>query len=200
MEEYPVYIIKGNRMNPENEAQFESLVERAQSGEEEAFTNLYNLCFDKIYRFIYYRVSHKQTAEDLGEEVFLKAFKNITKINKHQSFEAWVYKIAHNTVIDYYRSKKLVVSLDEVENTLTYESNIIDTLHLEDEQKLLLELLKELPSDQQTILKLKFFEDLSNESIAMLLKKNEGAIRVMQHRALAKLKLLADSHFKKHHP
>lgn len=166
------------------------LVTKAQDGQEQAATELYNLFFDKIFRFIYYRVGHKETGEDLTEEVFTKAFTSLANLKEPNAFEGWLYQIARNKVIDYYRSKKIVIALDEIENTLEYETNIIDTVNLEFQQKLIVKVLKQLPSDQQKVIKLKFFEDLTNAEIAQLLEKPEGAVRVIQHRAINKLKNL----------
>ena len=166
------------------------LVIRAKQNQDGAFSEIYDLYFKKIYTFIYYRVSHKEIAEDLTEEVFIKIYEKISKLSDPRLFEGWLYQISRNRVIDYYRQKKTLVSLEEVENTLVYESNILDTLHLKDQQKTLLRLLSELTPEQQTIIKLKFLEDLSNEEISQIVKKSEGAIRVIQHRGIAKLQEL----------
>src|ERR1700690_2325323 len=93
-----------------------SLLAKAKKGEDAAFGDLYNLYFKKIYQFIYYRVGHKEVAEDLAEDVFLKAFTKISSINQSGAFSGWLYQIARNQVIDYYRQKKLTVNLDEIEN------------------------------------------------------------------------------------
>lgn len=168
----------------------EALLNQAKNGSSDAFAALYNLSFDKVYRFIYYRVSHKETAEDLTEEVFIKAFAGIKDLQKYKAYEGWLFAIARNKVIDYYRSKKETVDLVEVENSLLYESTVLDTLQLESDQKKLLETLTKLPAEQQMILRMKFFEELSNSEIAAALHKSEGAIRVLQFRALANLKKL----------
>src|SRR3989344_2331792 len=94
------------------------LLNKAKSGENTAFGELYELCFDKIYRFVYFRVGHKEIAEDLTEEVFIKAFENLHTLNQSSSFEAWLYQIARNKVIDYYRSKQMLTNLDDVEHSL----------------------------------------------------------------------------------
>src|SRR6185295_14138396 len=142
------------------------LLAKAKAGEEAAFGEIYNLFFKKIYQFIYYRVGHKEVAEDLAEEVFLKAFAKINSVLDGNSFVGWLYQIARNIVIDYYRQKKNVVALEDVENTLEYETNVVDIVNLESQQKILLKLLKELGAEQQIVLKLKFFEDLTNTEIA----------------------------------
>ena len=174
----------------ENQDALALLLTQAKNGQESAFAEIYDLYFKKIYRFIFFRVSHKEVAEDLAEEVFLKAFSKINSINKNRSFEGWLYQIARNLVIDYYRQKKTTVSLEEIENIVEYESNLVDTINLDQQQKTLLKLIKELTSEQQVIIKLKFFEDLDNEEIAEALQKSEGSIRVIQHRAITKLQEL----------
>ena len=171
----------------ENAQELAQLVQKAQAGSEAAFGQVYDLLFQKIYRFIFYRVGHKEVAEDLAEEVFIKAYGKLSALDKPEVFLGWIYRIARNTVIDYYREKKLTVSLEDVENTLEYETNTVDLLQLEYEQAVLLKLLKELGAEQQTVIKLKFLEDLSNAEIASILNKTEGAIRVIQHRAITKL-------------
>jgi RNA polymerase sigma-70 factor (ECF subfamily) len=174
----------------ENSDALAPILAKARAGSQAAFGEIYNLYFKKIYQFIYYRVGHKEAAEDLAEEVFLKAFSKIGSVLDGNSFVGWLYQIARNIVIDYYRQKKNVVALEDVENTLEYETNVIDIVNLESQQKILLKLLKELGAEQQIVLKLKFFEDLTNSEIAEMLHKNEGAVRVIQHRAIAKLQEL----------
>jgi RNA polymerase sigma-70 factor (ECF subfamily) len=189
MESYNVYTISST--NLEGTSDFlQSLLQRAKAGEQAAFGQIYDHFFKKIYTFIYFRVGHKEVAEDLTEDVFLKAFGKILSISKDGSLEAWLYQIARNRVIDYYREKKFTVALEEVENTLEYETNVIDIVNLQRQQMIFLKLLKELGAEQQIVLKLKFLENLDNAEIAELLHKNEGAIRVIQHRAIAKLQEL----------
>ncbi len=168
------------------------LLTQARTGSDAAFTELYDLFFEKIYRFIFFRVGHKEVAEDLAEDVFIKAFSGLKTLQKDSVFESWLYQIARNRIIDYYRSKKLIIPLDEVEHTLEYETNVIDIVNLEAQQKIFIKLLKELSPEQQTVIKMKFLEGLENEEIAAMLDKPEGTIRVIQHRAIAKLKSLIE--------
>ncbi len=171
-----------------------ALLNLVKSGDSAAFGKLYDLYFVKIYRFIYYRVSHKETAEDLAEEVFLKVHSKLSGLAEEGAFEGWLYQIARNLVIDYYRKQKMTVALEDVENTLEYESNVIDVLNLEQQQKTLLRLLKLLTADEQALVKMKFFENLENSVIAAVLNKTEATLRVMQHRTISKLqKLIKDN-------
>lgn len=182
--------VNSNSLSPLSDRML-SLLTKAKTGDDGAFTELYNLYFEKIYRFIYYRTSHKEVSEDLAEDVFVKAYEKISTIKDEKSFEGWLYQIARNTVIDYYRSKKQTLPIEEFENLLQYESTVIDVIDLQSQQKTFLKLLKELNSEQQQVIKLKFLEDLDNYTIAKMLHKSEGAIRVIQHRAITKLKELA---------
>lgn len=189
MDKSSVYIF--STLNPPGQNRLSSdTFGKAQKGSQSAFGDIYNQFFKKIFTFIYYRVNHKEVAEDLTEEVFLKAYAKIGSVRDEQAFVAWLYQISRNLVIDYYRAKKIDVSLEEVENTLVYESNIIDALNLGQDQKILLDCLAKLPAEQQIVLKLKFLEGLENETISEMLNKSEGAIRVIQHRGINKLKEL----------
>lgn len=168
----------------------EQIIAKAQDGVNDAKTEIYETYHLRVYKFIYYRVSHKETAEDLTEDVFVKAFAGIGKLSEPKAFEGWLFQIARNLVIDYYRRKKQLIPLDCVENTLEYDTNVVDIINLQLEQSILIKLLKELSDEQQSVIKMKFFEDLDNITIAALLNKTEGAIRVIQHRAINKLKEL----------
>ena len=165
------------------------MVQKAKLGDEKAFGELYELYFDRIFRFIYFRVNHKEIAEDLAEDAFIKAWTRIHHV-KGASFGGWLYQIAKNTVIDHYRQKKTLVDLQEIENIIEYEQNIVEQTNMQIEQKRFMALLRQLTPEQQIVIKLKFLEDLENSEIAELIAKTEGSIRVIQHRAIQKLQEL----------
>jgi RNA polymerase sigma-70 factor (ECF subfamily) len=165
------------------------LILEAKNGSEYAFGQLYELYFDKLFKFIYYRVSHKEVAEDLTEDVFIKAWTSIKTV-KEDSFSGWLYQIAKNKVIDYYRQKKTVVDIEDIENILESDVNLSEATNTVLDQKLFRTVLKQLTPEQQIIIKLKFIEDMDNLEIAELISKSEGSIRVVQHRAILKLQEL----------
>ncbi len=170
----------------------------AKAGQQEALADIYEAYYLRVYRFVFYRVSHKETAEDITEEVFIKAFNSIKNLEKLEAFEGWLFQISRNLVIDYYRKKKQLVPLDSIENTLEYDTNVVEIINLQIEQSILIKLLKELNEEQQSVIKMKFFEELDNSAIATILNKTEGAIRVIQHRAITRLKeIFKDSLSKK---
>lgn len=175
-------------INPNPIGKITEILVLAKAGQQEALADIYETYFVRVYRFVFYRVSHKETAEDITEEVFIKAFKGLKNLEELDAFEGWLFQIARNLVIDYYRKKKQLVPLDSVENTLEYDTNVVEIINLQLEQSILIKLLKELNDEQQTVIKMKFFEELDNSAIARILDKTEGAIRVIQHRAILKLK------------
>lgn len=159
-------------------------------GDESAFGQIYDLYFEKVYRFVYYRVNHRETAEDLVAETFIRVWDKVSEIEGPGSFNGWVYQIARNLVIDHYRSRKITIDLEYLENFLEYEDNVVDKTNLQFQEKIFLEALKKLSSDQQLVIKLKYLDELTNPEIAKILDKSEGAIRVIQHRAITELKKL----------
>lgn len=174
-----------------NETEIARLVERAAGGDFRAFGELYSIYLDRIYRYVFYQVKDKMTAEDLTEEIFLKAWKAVKSYKgKGQSFSAWLYRIARNHAIDDLRARGRCTSL-EVETTAA-----VGNPEQEAEGKLmqrkLLETISYLPPQQKQVIILKFIEGLDNREIEQIMGKNQGAIRVMQMRALATLRQRLD--------
>lgn len=172
------------------ETELKNYLQKAQSGNQEAFGAIYDHFAEKIYRFVYFRVGHKEVAEDVLSDSFVKAWQKINQINSPEALSGWLYQIARNNIIDYYRLKKELVPLDEVEEILIDEVNPVDTVNLNFQQKKILAVMNQLSIDQREVIKYRFFEDLTNEEIAYVLGKTEGAVRVLQHRAILKLREL----------
>jgi RNA polymerase sigma-70 factor, ECF subfamily len=166
------------------------IIQRAQRGEKDAFGLVYDAFSEKIYKFIYFRVGHREIAEDILSDTFVKAWSKLNQVSGSKTFSAWVYQIAKHNIIDYYRLKKTTVDLEDVSDVLVDLANPIDELNLQLEQKRILSILDQLSTEQQQVIKYRFFEDLSNEEIAQIMNKSEGAIRVLQHRAIIRLKQL----------
>ncbi len=167
----------------------EKFVKKAKKGDAEAFGFLYDKYLDAIYRFIYLKLDNKADAEDLTQQVFLKAWENIDSYEiKNFPFSSWLYRIAHNLVIDYYRanSNHPQVGLEMADKNENEDQN--DFIEKKLQILSVKEALKKLPQIQQSIIIMKFIEEFSNKEIAQILGKSEGAIRVLQHRALKQLK------------
>ena len=165
------------------------LVLQAQSGNSEAFGQLYDAYMERIYRFVYFRVEDQQTAEDITSQVFLKAWNNLDRFSFNRTpYLAWLYTIAHNAVIDHYRTRKVTTALEDVQLSQQDHSEAVENeIDLNSEMKVIKEALQTLTDDQQKVLTLKFIEGMSNNEIALHLGKREGAIRALQMRGLQAL-------------
>jgi RNA polymerase sigma-70 factor, ECF subfamily len=177
---------KKSRMPLANEQQ---LVLQAQAGNSEAFGQLYDAYMERIYRFVYFRVEDQQTAEDITSQVFLKAWGNLDRFRFSRTpYLAWLYTIAHNAVIDHYRTRKVATALDDVQLSQPDHSEAVENeIDLTVEMQSVKSALQTLTDDQQKVLTLKFIEGMSNNEIARHLGKREGAIRALQMRGLQAL-------------
>lgn len=160
------------------------LVRQAISGDSEAFAQLYDAYIARVYRYIYFRVTDDHAAEDLTSQVFLKAWESLDRYQMSSSpFVAWLYTIAKNLVIDYYRTKKESVPLEDV-HTVTSHETPVDEVESRFDLQAMRDALQFLTDDQQQVLILKFIAGLPNENIAKIMNKREGAVRALQMRAL----------------
>lgn len=175
----------------DKQKEIEKLALQAQKGDSAAFGKLYDNFAESIYRYVFFRVSNQQDAADLTETVFLKAWENLHQYNKKDEnnlFSAWIFRIAHNLVIDHYRLGKQIQELTEDyidERTGHHPIDKAEQALSSDNLKRGLAGLKE---NYRQIIVLKYINDLSNEEIANVLKKNEGSVRILQFRALKALK------------
>ncbi len=161
---------------------------QAKAGDSDAFAQLYDGYVERIYRYIYFRVSDDETAEDLTSQVFLKAWEHLDRYQPGESpFLAWIYRIARNQVIDYYRVHKEFISLEEIATLASDNQSVVEAVQILFDMKTVRDAMKYLTKDQQEVVVLKFIAGLSTEDIASMMKKREGAIRALQMRALQTL-------------
>ncbi len=164
------------------------LVLRSIKRDQDAFGQLYDRFVDKIYKYIYYRVNSKTEAEDLTAHVFLKAWEAIGNYQwTDRPFGAWLYRIAHNIVVDHFRTHRDTASLDDPLATEQIGSDFEDVVEQQLNADTLKAALSRLTHDQQEVIILKFLEGYSTAEIAAILGKQEGAVRTLQHRALTRL-------------
>ncbi len=151
------------------------------------FTDLYDQYADKIYNFIYYRTSHRETAEDLTSRTFIKAWENINQFNEQKgAFSSWLYSIARNNVIDHYRKEKATMDIDLVLD-LSSNENVEDATHAKVQLDKVKEYLKELPQEQQDIVIMRVWDDLSYKEIAAILQKSEASTKMSFYRTMEKI-------------
>jgi RNA polymerase sigma-70 factor, ECF subfamily len=177
-------------------ARMMDLVERAQAGEAEAFGRLYDQYCDTVYRFIYYRVNSKATAEDLTSETFLRALRRIGTFTwQGRDFGAWLVTIARNLVADHFKSSRFRLEvttgemLDANEVARSPEDSVLEALS----NDALLDAVRQLNPQQQECVTLRFLQGFSVAETARVMGKNEGAIKTLQYRAVRSLaRLLPD--------
>ncbi len=166
----------------------ENLVRRAQHRDQEAFAQLYEEHFDKIYRYVTLRIGNATEAEDMTQQVFLNALQSISSFKwKGIPFSAWLFRIAHNQVVDYLRRKKrTAVPLDEslASNDNNPQSVVEQKLDIEQ----LLLATKRLTEAQREVISLRFAGELSIAQVAKAMGKSQGAIKALQHSAIVALR------------
>ncbi|MDP3712934.1 MAG: sigma-70 family RNA polymerase sigma factor [Mycobacteriales bacterium] len=169
-----------------------ALVQRAQAGDAEAFGELYDRYVDLVYRYVYYRVSSAQLAEDLTSETFLRALRRISSFTwQGRDVGAWFVTIARNLIADHYKSGRyrLELTTDDVSESgaaLVTEGPEMAVLEAM-QNKVLLEAVKQLGPEQQECIVLRFLQGLSVAETAQAMGKNEGAIKALQYRAIRTL-------------
>ncbi|MBT4937017.1 RNA polymerase sigma factor [Candidatus Peregrinibacteria bacterium] len=173
-----------------NKKHIESLVKKAQEGEAQAFGEIYDIYIEDIYRFVFYKVGQREIAEDLTEDSFLKAWEKLDTFEqtKHP-FSSWLYRIAKNKVIDYFRKEK--VSIEELNIDIADER--METKKSAEQyfnQKLLQKSLVHLPETQREVVVLRYVNELSHKEISEVVGKSEIAVRTLLSRGMAKLKEL----------
>jgi RNA polymerase sigma-70 factor (ECF subfamily) len=165
------------------------LVQRAVEHDAGAFGKLYDMHVDRIYKHIYYRVGNEADAEDLTQQVFLKAWQAIHRYKKTTSpFIAWLMTISHNQVIDFYRTRKDKAYIEAEILADGPASRPEQTTEANFEQQHLRRAILRLGGDEQQVVILRFIEGFEFAEIASVMKKKEGNVRVILHRALVKLR------------
>jgi RNA polymerase sigma-70 factor (ECF subfamily) len=159
------------------------------SGDPDAFATLYDAHVEQIYRFVYFRVGDEQTAEDLTSQVFLKAWDKLSSYQiRGLPFRAWLFRIARNSIIDYYRTFKETTSLEpdviaRPDPAADVDDRVAQRLQAEEIRLS----LQHLTEDQRQVVTLRFIEGLSTSEIAQVMGKREGAVRALQMRGLQAL-------------
>jgi RNA polymerase sigma-70 factor (ECF subfamily) len=172
------------------------IVERAIDGDGDAFGELYLHYLDAIYRYVYFRIGNPEDAEDLTEQVFLKAWEALSGYQDFgHPFSSWLYKIAHNMVIDHHRLKKPLESIQRPHllDWPSRQSAVLKRVIEAEDYASLAQAISQLPDEQQQLIILRFIEGLEHAEIGQIMNKRAGACRMMQSRALAALNRLLKS-------
>lgn len=161
-------------------------ISRARDYDPIAYGEIYERYFNGVYKFIYYRIGDQNLAEDMTMTVFVKALEAIDTFTfRGVPFSAWLYRIAHNLIVDNYRRQPKQPMLSLEEKLITTGEDSATVLDSEFTHQALKQALSVLTDDQQRVLLLKFVDGLNNQEVGRVLGKTEGAVKSLQHRAIA---------------
>ncbi len=166
------------------------LIALAQRGDRAALSELYNRHVDRIHQYVRYRIGDEQTAEDITAEVFLRAIESLGRYDDRGApFAAWLYRIAHARIVDYWRRsrRQQTAPLEDplLQDSLVSDDEVLDYDVLQ--HRSLLTALQQLTDDQQNVIILRFLQGLDIITVAGILGKTEGAIKALQRRGLEAL-------------
>jgi RNA polymerase sigma-70 factor (ECF subfamily) len=166
-----------------------NLLERAKQYDDTALGELYDRYAPLIYSYVYRRVGDAHLAEDLTGDVFVRVIQAIQAERFwHTSFQAWLYRVAHNVVVDHYRRQPPATELEFDEQMIATEEDPASTVAGRLSHQRLRAAINRLTPGQQQVLALRFGEGMTTRETAHIMDKSVGAIEALQHRALAALR------------
>jgi RNA polymerase sigma-70 factor (ECF subfamily) len=187
----PFHVIKGDDDVWSVSADQEAILERASRADPTALGALYDQYADRIYAYIYHRVGQPEIAEDLTGQVFMRMLEAVrTGRGWRSSFSGWLYRIAHNLVIDHYRrrGKVTLVDIDDATPVRATHGDPVRTTEIQFDRENLRAALALITEEQAQVITLRFLEDQSIAEVAENLNKTEGAIKALQYRAVLALR------------
>lgn len=171
------------------------LVKRAREGDNEAFGQIYDCYAQKIFRYIRLKIQNREEAEDALQEVFIKAFRGLNGLNMEKlNFPAWLYKIASNTVNDFFRKKYRAPEITPIDENFDPPSRVSleKDFSVNWDWNLARASFSQLPEIYKQVLELRFIQGFSLTETADILKKSNLSIRLIQYRALKKVKIILE--------
>jgi RNA polymerase sigma-70 factor, ECF subfamily len=189
-------VFKGDSTRKEEDPRSEppeqqALLDSAKRAEPAALGMLYDQYIDRIYAYIYHRVGQADLAEDLTAQVFMRMLEAVRTGHGWQtSFSGWLYRIAHNLVIDHYRrrGRATFVDIEDAAPMQAHSGNPVESTESQFERQRLRQALAELTEEQAQVISLRFLEDLSIAEVAVIMQKTEGAVKALQYRAVLALR------------
>lgn len=176
--------------SPDDDA-IDALVRRAAAGDADAFAGLYDAYAPRLRRFLRHQLGDADVAEELLQRTFVKMIEALPRYrSRGLPFGAWLFRVARNAVIDHRRTSHPAASLDAAAEQAATRGDPVVAAERHQDQAVLRAALDRLPADQREVLVWRFFADLSPAETAGLMGRSNGAVRALQHRALAALAVL----------
>ncbi len=174
-----------------DEENIQNLVNLIKNGNKDAFSDLYDIFVEPLYRYLYFSVA-KSDIDDMTMTIFIKVWEKIAsyKDQKKASFKSWFFKLARNSVVDYYRSSKETLELFDFIEDEKEDANPASRINRRLTEEALKLCLNKLKANYREFLTLKFLGELTNKEISQIMGKNEDSLRVLQHRSLNALKVI----------
>ena len=173
------------------------LVTSARNGDRAAFGRLADLFWGDIFRMVYYRTFSRMDAEDLTQEIFIRAFAKLPKLKETEKFKPWLYSIAVNRVLDFLRKKRLLSILGfskaadtshELEETETNSPSALDAITKKEFWTEVYRFSESLSAMERQVFVLRFMDELNISEIAEVLEKDESSIKTHLYRSIAKFR------------
>lgn len=164
----------------------DELAERTAGGDREAFGKIYEELLEPVYRYFYWNLASPEETEDLTQEVFVRCLVHISDFDRRKAaFKSWVFRIAHNLLVDHLRHRR---TSDELPQEMEAgQTPVAEAVEEEGRRRAVRSALGELPALQRQVIVMKYFAEMSNEEVAAVLGRSQGAVNALQHRALRKL-------------
>ncbi len=167
----------------------ESLVQLAKQRDQEAFTQLYEEYCNRIYRYLFFKIGDETEAEDMTQQVFLNAFQSIASFRwRGVPFSAWLFRIAHNQVVDFLRKKAKRITTPLDESLVAGGDNPQQVVEQRSDIEQLLSAAGQLTRMQREVIVLRFASGLSVAEVARVMGKSDGAVKALQHSAIVALR------------
>jgi len=181
----------------ETASQLTALVNQARAGSKSAFEQLVDLFHEDIFRMVYYRTRARMDAEDITQEIFLNAFKSLSKLKKVEHFRIWLIRIGVNRISDFYRKKRVRAifgayseddNIDQFDITNNNQPEAMNNLLKQEFWEHIGVLLEKLSRMEREVFLLRFMDHLNIKEISQALKRSESSVKTHLYRALQKFR------------
>ncbi len=169
------------------------LVDRAKRGDGDALAGLYDAYVQRIYRYVALRLRDASEAEDLTEQVFMKMLESIASFQPSRApFSAWLFRIAHNLVVDHQRKQRSRARYIQMEAPLLRSEDPSELAVVEVQMAAVREAVKKLPASQQQVIALRFGGQQSIAEVAQVMSRSQAAVKSLQYKAIQTLRAMLD--------